>query len=446
MPAATLAGALALAGCGGGDTITTAKDLTPDERDRLKRQMVAADCAKKGKLYDADENDCADKPVDPTVKDRTDTAKALKGAFDQDGDLSVGATTTLTKTGGEQDDFPQITLKKQAAMVDALGGWNGADYKGENGSGATKQTGMARLYSNQGSGDPISFAQFAVGDGGLSGTPNGEGAYPITPANTGTNVGGTAFPKRGQETYTGADRKFDGTYNGVSGEYQCTGSNACTAGFRSEEGILLAGTWTFKPIAGATVRKGDADYLYFGWWVRKDKDDKPTHSRAVYGKAGTLSPLTDSVIDNTALQGPATYTGKAAGKFAVSDPLDAAKDDSGHFTADAMLTADFKAGGSTLEGTIDEFRLNDGATDPGWTVKLKEAMFDAGDDIWESSPSDGTEWHIGEAKGDASGSWEAQMYAGDDKGNNTPGHVVGAFHSEIGSTHEVHGAFGAELD
>ena len=152
---------------------------------------------------------------------------------------------------------------------------------------------------------------------------------------------------------------------------------------------------------------------------------------------------TSGLIDGTALVGKATYTGKATGKFAISNPLNAANDDSGHFTADAVLKADFKAAaGSTLEGAIDKFRLKDGTTDPGWTVKLNEAN-SLNTNTW-NGPN--TEWHIGEIKGGKSGTWEALMYAGDNEGNNTPADVVGLFHSAIGSTHEMRGGFGAELE
>ncbi|MCY4301605.1 MAG: hypothetical protein OXC68_07710 [Aestuariivita sp.] len=113
-----------------------------------------------------------------------------------------------------------------------------------------------------------------------------------------------------------------------------------------------------------------------------------------------------------------------------------------------MLKANFKGDAtSTLEGTIDEFRLNDSTTDAEWKVMLKEASFTDSDSKWKggSASAGGTEWHVGEAEGGASGSWEAQMYAGDNEDNNTPADVIGSFHSAIGGTHEMRGAFGAEL-
>ena len=63
-----------------------------------------------------------------------------------------------------------------------------------------------------------------------------------------------------------------------------------------------------------------------------------------------------------------------------------------------------------------------------------------------ATPSgDQTVWSINGAKGAASGAWEAQMYdesATDD--SNVPTSVVGSFSSNIGATHSMVGAFGAD--
>ena len=50
--------------------------------------------------------------------------------------------------------------------------------------------------------------------------------------------------------------------------------------------------------------------------------------------------------------------------------------DGGHFTADAMLHAKFGDVPDTgITGTIDEFRLNDGSENPGWSVSLHRATW-----------------------------------------------------------------------
>ena len=233
---------------------------------------------------------------------------------------------------------------------------------------------------------------------------------------------------------------------GAAGTFECTGATACTATINAAGAITLAGdAWNFTPNAGALLQQRDASYLRFGWWVRKDNKGSPTHADVFYGGAGGTVPtaLADTAINNADLIGKATYAGAAAGKFAISDPLRPGDDNSGHFTANAELEANFKGAGeeSTLTGMIDDFRLNDGSDDPGWSVTLREDALASGD----TSFSGTTVWTIGGAKGAAGGSWEAQMF--NDKpsdGTNVPHSTAGSFRSDFGSTHSLVGAFGAE--
>ena len=52
------------------------------------------------------------------------------------------------------------------------------------------------------------------------------------------------------------------------GRYRCTGLHGSPT--TDGKGTLSAG-WTFVHDAGAMVSNPDGDYLYYGWWVRKDK-------------------------------------------------------------------------------------------------------------------------------------------------------------------------------
>ena len=73
------------------------------------------------------------------------------------------------------------------------------------------------------------------------------------------------------------------------------------------------------------------------------------------------------------LTGGATYAGHAAGKFAMSNPLDGTGD-GGHFTADATLTAKFgkrRAHNGGVTGTLDNFMANDQSVP--WSVALHRA-------------------------------------------------------------------------
>ena len=406
---------------------------------------------------------------DDAAKANSATAKALKAAIDiakfaADGSTAVpssgpGAITptsipvldadgAASTNEASEVDTVAITLKKGDA-VGSLGSWGGTDYAGmEAATGAAaKNTGMVRVYSNQGAAKSVTFASEAGntihGWDATSGDPVGDYTVVTTTAAQQKAVGG--FPTTGTTSYEDDDTVPEASFMGASGTYECTAAT-CTSTVTAD-GIDLGTGWTFTPAAGATLQQPDARYLQFGWWLRKDKDG-PTHAGAFYG---VVTPTANSLaaytgINNAALIGEATYEGAAAGKFAISDPLRPADDNAGHFTADATLNADFKSTGSTLAGTIDGFRLNDGSDDPGWSVELQKAGFTSPNFGTGATPDgDQTVWSINGAKGAASGSWQAQMFdenASDD--SNVPTSVIGSFNSQLGSTHSLVGAFGAE--
>ncbi|MCY4301606.1 MAG: hypothetical protein OXC68_07715 [Aestuariivita sp.] len=313
---------LALAGCGGSsddpgnDTDMTDKpDPTPVACGGGLTAATSAGC--KAALDAANATEAA-------AKKKTDDAKNLKTALGKAGDtnaLSVGATTTLDvdRTDTQSPAIALITLKKQSTTITPLGGWTGVDYKGDEGTTPNKNTGEARLYTNQGAGKVVSFAE---GSGLTAKTEEGNvGTYTI-PAGADTDIAG--FPSVGTQNYED-DAEVKGTFKGVSGTYTYNADD-CTSTPNTEGGFTLAaGTaWSFKPNAGATLRDTASDYLYFGWWVRKDKDGKPTHIRATYGDNNPGTDAEDlQPVDATTsgLIGEATYNGKAAGKYAVSDPL-----------------------------------------------------------------------------------------------------------------------------
>ena len=362
--------------------------------------------------------------------------------------IAVNDASGAALTG---EDIPSglTSLAKQSASPAALGKWMGENYMKDTGTGATKITASARTYSNPSDAKPILFASEA-GEAahGLTRatttTPRGD--YAVTAASA-SRIGG--FPSTGTSSYD-EDDTVTGTFMGAPGTYKCIASAGCSVLAAGTAGFTVTdGDWTFTPSGGAMVQQKDAAYLQFGWWVRQDKDGA-THADAFYRTMG-VTALTSGVINSAALVGKATYDGSAAGKFAISDPLRPANDDAGHFTADVELMADFKTADSTLSGTIDNFRLNDGSTDPGWSVELQKAMVDTTNGntfTTAATPDDDqTVWSIDGRKGATSGAWEGQMYdeaigAADDD-SNVPTTVVGRFSSNIGTTHEMVGAFGA---
>ena len=320
LPIAMLVGAFALAGCGGGGSNTPVPAADPMDPTPPK------DCTMEGYALDQDTNECVktaeqQKQEDMAAADakaRTDNAKSLKAAL----------AATITNVDAQGHSFttdaipsvdgtaPTVTLEKSMGAVASLGGWNGADYEGDDGAtGADKHTGMARIYSNQAAPKGVHFNEQS------SGLTETNGKYGLTPNAPGNmDISSTMFPSAGRTTYVGDERKFAGTFKGAMGTYECTGSDCTASGLGAGEGVVLSSGWTFTPNPGATIMEKDMDYLYFGWWVRKDNDGDPTHAHMVYGHMGTPGPIAGDPINTANLQGSATYTGKAAGKYAVSDP------------------------------------------------------------------------------------------------------------------------------
>ena len=356
--------------------ISDAADVPPEEKaantgtvNALAGRLTVATDSRTAAMSAADEEE---------RKANSATAKALKKAIDDIVGLTTAPAVTPTSipaiTVGNADATTAITLKKGDSVA-SLGSWDGTDYAGMEGTGNAKNTGMVRVYANQGASKSVTFASEAGGAvhgwslATSTASVNDDYTVVTTAAAAQGGVGG--FPTTGTTSYDNEDT-VAGTFMKASGTYTCTEATGCTS-IVTADGINLGDGWTFTPAAGATLQQPDATYLRFGWWIRKDKDG-PTHAGVFYS-AAELTALTDAVINDAGLIGKASYTGAAAGKFAISDPLRPGEDNAGHFTANAQLEADFKATGSTLSGTIDAFRLNDGSEDPGWSVELQKTGF-----------------------------------------------------------------------
>ena len=411
-------------------------------------------------------------------------------------DAATGAGALPTADG----DPDPVTLKA-GDSAGSLGGWAGTNYAHTD--AGTKVVNEAVVYNNKGPGKREAFAD-ALPSGVTIATANAGGAVPaqvsdltsaikgyipisadgtITTGLSFDRVMAAAFTHSGTESHaipsTGNSFTARGTYDGAPGEYRCvTGCASTNDGTGSPSG--LGGTWFFKPDAGAMVHQPDAHYLYYGWWVSKDKDGDPTAASAFVGRFGT--PGDDSATDSDGLNagwtgtysttagsetitGSASYNGHAAGKWALDYSRNKAAtgaSNGGHFTADASLNAKFSGTGAGVSGTIDNFRLNDGTEDAGWSVALHRASFGDGgainapvDDTSATAPpnvdeSMGTTWSIDGTSADRSGTWSGNMYdeapgnppGGD--GSNLPTTVTGTFYSEFSDVGRMVGAFGAD--
>ena len=308
---------------------------------------------------------------------------------------------------------------------------------------------------------------------------------------TADNVPWSAVRRPDETTTAGGARDnplamFTGTVHSIPGTFSCDAAadatlcvapEAFTDGMVNAEPVGDEHTWKFTPDEGATTYTNDPDYLVFGWWLDKGEDDKPNYVRLITSATGLDVRTNDSTL-GTALRGDATYTGAAAGKYAMAS---AAEDmyEGGHFTATATLMVDFdadlvpaSADGSTgagndrdgvsLSGTIDNFMTGDTPRD-NWSVTLTADgtpdlpdMVDttggvqAMSSLDDSDASMTTEWSTGAAQ-TGTGTWTAMFYGGDSNGaaandlmSNTahPTAVIGTFNAHIGTDDADTGAIG----
>lgn len=380
--------------------------------------------------------------------------------------VTLSATGLLISTddGGTDDD---VTLMA-GDSAGSLGMWGGMHYAHMN--AGTKVSNAAVVYTNQADPKMMPFGEVHTDTlDTVTGYVAATRTLTLATSQANSNIMASKFPTAGSQNIPpdvsgGTDVSFPGTYDGVDGTYLCTTANAttgCSAQYTANGITLTNGTWTFVHAAGAMVPVSDPDYLYFGWWLTKDKDGMPTSASAFTGTVGTAPTALTGV---TSIAGSATYTGSAAGKFAIYNPLDTTGE-AGHFTADATLTAKFSGTGAGISGTIDNFMAND-KSEP-WSVALNNTDTDSAagtptSNITESGAIEAIEdntdtpdvneamstvWSIDGNSAAASGTWNGQMYdeaqGDDDDGSNIPTTVLGSFSSEFGSIGRMVGAFGA---
>ena len=389
------------------------------------------------------------------------------------GGAALTATLSVDQTQGLLAADPGAVILSAGDSAGSLGTWSGTNYAHTNrGTGVSNS---AVVYTNQAAPKSYSIATRYATTGNIpaSGgayTPGtgGKGELAITANTADSNIKAAMFPTAGTKTFSATAPATEilvpGTYHGAAGTYRCSG--ACTA-TATATGTSLGGTWVFAHGAGAMVSVADSTYLYFGWWLTEDKDGNPTAASAFHGERGDVEGG-GTLADVTTISGSATYSGKAAGKFAINDPVNGG--DAGHFTADANLSAKFSGTGAGVTGTIDNF-IAKGQSVP-WSVALNNRTL-AGDTVGaapvinfvasgaiSSAPdyttatpgvddSKTTVWSIDGNSASASGTWSGQMYdealapASASDGSNLPTGITGVFHSEFGSTHTMVGGFGA---
>ena len=240
-------------------------------------------------------------------------------------------------------------------------------------------------------------------------------------------ISSTGFPQRSGTRNYDPGSSFGGTYMGAAGTYVC-GDDACTATW-TLTGIQLSAGWHFKPASGARVEIADASFQTYGWWLRKNADGTIDAGPAWFHSLATAPQPTS--ID--AIQGTATYSGSALGKYAIYSGAFSERSEAGHFTAAAELTADFGAEDAPghISGKIDGFMTAAGSKN--WEVELERTALasNGGFDTNDDTDPTGTIWMIGDVASDVRGNYQGAMYDARDDQDGLPYEVGGTFSAQF---------------
>ena len=463
---------IALAGCGGGGSgpqTTMPSGPTKDEQiaaltqqiNDLREQLgLPADGNISGSITDLQQQvaDLSQQLQD--MKDAEDAAAmkaavaAAKALFDGIGETTTDLTVTVSavsdKHGGGMASFTATGLTPGVGGDDVmksaepmLGMWQGTMLTDTNDDDASS---TVVVYTDIAAPKSVPFGDVYTLD------TNGDLASSVVtdPANR-SKIMAPAFMHTGRMNHDPDPDAADdvamirGTFNGASGEYRCTAATAtsCASHDAGNGMVRLEGTWIFDPDSGAMATQADANYLYFGWWLNKGTTDG-VEAGVFRGVTGTLAAPTDI----TALGGTATYTGAAAGKYAINPGLSSAS--GGHWTADATLTAEWGAEDATgtISGMVDGFMAGGESMD--WNVKLGEttlattATFNSGDNAGSEVAGDDVVWTIDGVAGAESGAWSGALLVTGDNGVPTMG--TGQFSATHGTVGHILGAFGVHLE
>ena len=234
---------------------------------------------------------------------------------------------------------------------------------------------------------------------------------------------------------SGNSGSFAGSFDGVSGTYECTAQEACMLMTDADGDLEVSEGWRFTPNSNlATVKDPDAAYTYFGWWLKKPDDNTMAHDVEVFaGGTATAAQVMNEVVGNV------SYSGPAAGKYATRTFTAGFESDggAGHFTATANLTAKFGAADvpGTIGGSVSGFVLDD-TTSAGWKVTLEDtaingALFNGTSEV---------DFGGGATETDA-GTWNGSFYGAGTDDDDAPSTAVGTFDA-LTDNASVIGAFG----
>ena len=415
-----------------GSTVAELQATLKELQDEAAMMAMQANAKEAKALFDGLNTDrgddgTADLTIVPTVAD------------------SYGGTAMLSTTG----EAAAPALKATDTAVARMGMWMGTELAGTT---ATATNGLpsntAVVYTDVMPNTRVAFAD-------VYNNVDAQTVAALLLINTSAPIAATEFNGVGRTNHDpnpdAADDvvSIDGMFDGAAGVYTCTAATPTScASHKTASGIELEGSWSFNPADSAMVSQADSGYAYFGWWLRKDSTGPEVDTFHGQTDGAGDTAVTAIVADNfNQLGGTATYSGAAAGKYALNPTLPGAYPSGGHWTASATLTADFGDGGAsdttpgTISGMIDSFMA--GGESMAWSVELKEiTVTDATAEF--SLTTEGTVWSIDGQAGSADGMWSGQFR--DQGDNNVPNVVTGEFSSTYGTVGHLIGAFGTHVE
>ena len=390
----------------------------------------------------------------PTGDAGTPAATDRAAAYNADGSAILVSIGDGTDTPADPATGLHTLSEDKKTMVAALHGWAGKRYADPAGGDMVE----AMVYSNVEA--PTQGKKFGSA---AAVTPTGAYQYQLTNGElpsasfVAANVAFTGVTRTaGTETFHLPDPNpggattvlIPGSYHGVSGTYNCvpgTAADGCSAAVAAK-GFTVSTTdaWTFTP-ANAEARvmdSADTAYASYGWWIRKAANDGDFTASAFHANKGIVDGTDNTFTGLDGVSGTATYSGGAAGKYALHSTT-GGTNDAGHFTADAMLEANFSD--DTITGTIDNFMGADGMA-RDWSVGLNKSHIGDGGAL-TGAAADGsggnqmTVWTIGGSAAEAAGEWSGNLKKVD-SASNVPTVATGTFYSEYGRAGKMVGAFG----
>ena len=470
---------LTLAGCGGGgggsaaqpdpDPPVTMPDPDPEPTGPTPEEIAAMTDAAKTKA----------EAINAEAMQQTDAGIGGSAAVAFQYSLSISrdreaTKVTITDSGMMEDDDPKFMMTKDLDESNGLAGSMHVRVNSDDENGKVEE--VVGVYTDITAPEPKEF--FDVHTPNVSTNTNNDSpvttneAIRITsdqggqisnagmlesPGFSASGVGTLTFKAKVDDdvSTTNVDESVDafeaaGTFDGAPGRVKCNGDSGETCTVTLEADGKITGTngdWVFIPDAGAMVDDPDADYLYYGFWVKKtDKDGVITYNEVqTFSGAEGVNEFPSGNMEDVV--GAASYEGGSAGvymkkTFTSEGELDTAT--SGTFTADVSLTAHF--GGDdvafnkqySVEGSVSNFALS-GGEENAWSVNLQAGFSNLGNDF------DGTA-----NGGGAEATWQGVFYGdaentpADDDGalKLPPAAVAGEYNAHFSNGH-VAGAFGA---